>query len=669
MGADESMEEIEVKDHVQPPLSNFVFSIDGFKVVKTLKETELGKIQRIFDPSEEKYYIAKVIKIDLSNYTNTFLFLNEIQNISKQANPTILPFLGFVMKNKLADDYPTLIYHDFSSENTLTKILELEEKGNAGDLWDNTAKFITACGIISAASYLHKRNFIHGSICTDNIVFGEDYWPYLADFSFTKFFDPDQAKNIKPEIPEIWRAPELAGPYEMSKKGDAFSLSMVLFQMFSGKTTASILEQAPDMDKRIKMNNRPKMGDEFPEIVKKTIHNSWAPNPKDRWSAEYMLHLVDNESINDQIFDDSRIQEFKSECQRKVTIMRKAQDALDLAESGDPVAQSNYGTILKSGQGAPKNLKGSVRYFKMSANQKCPEGMLNYAIALENGSGVKQNIKEALKYFKSAADLGNKNAQHTYAQMLMKGNGTPKNPEEAARYYQLAAQQDHGPANYRLGLIYEFGDGAEKNFALAVKYYRAAALLKFPPAMYKYGSFIVSGKIHDCQTVEGLKNVVEAAQQGYPRAYCFLGALTYSGEGAKQNTTQARKQFLKGLERGEPAGEFGLAIADLIEGKLEGLNHLKKSAEGGYSDAERVYSHFVTDEKHKKELIESSKQGGIQKEVVIPLKIILANTNIEPTVDGVVKAFIALIKKTKKEQKAKKNSAPNPEAEKEKEKV
>ena len=648
MGNEISADDPENLGPIKPPISDFIFKIDGYQVEKQISQNSLGIITRFQNQKEKRSIIGKTIYSDLSHYSNLTLFFDQIQTLSTLFYPTLLPFAGFVVSNPLADFRPTIFYEDYATGFRLTDLIKLEAAGKAPPEWNMSKKIETIYSLLSSIKFLHRNEIIHGGLNTDCIVFSSDFMPLLTDFSYNSFFSAEHMNAMTNDVnTDLCRAPELDSLSKKTKKSDVYSAAMIIFQIFTVNTSDMLLKQFPELWKVIKESNRPKIPQEVPESMKKLIHNCWAPNPNDRWTAQAMLNYFQSNSEQIAGIDDKQILKFKKIFNSRSALLQKIKEFYFLSEKGDPQAQYNYGLTLYNGQGIAKNIYTATKYFKMAAEQRYAEGMHHYGHALENGIGVDQDLQEAARYYKMASDLGFKNSQFAYAQLLYKGSGVKRNPTEAAKFYRMAAVQGHPAANYRLGLQYEYGEGVQKDKSLAFKYFKESASQMFPPGMYKYGLFIITGKDPQKSPAEGLKNIADAAKEGYPRAYCFLGALSLSGQYIKKSAQVARKQFFKGAQEGEPAGYFGLAVSDLIDGEPEAFENLRKSAENGYIDAERIYAQLVTDPNEKKKYLQSAKTGGNQKAVVLPLKVLLKGSSIPPTIDGVVQAFRNLQTKTK----------------------
>ena len=110
-----------------------------------------------------------------------------------------------------------------------------------------------------------------------------------------------------------------------------------------------------------------------------------------------------------------------------------------LAEDGDAYAQFGMGLLYYSGDGVPRDLTESARWFRLSAEQ---------------GYGA---------------------AQHNLGNAYKHGRGVPLDDAEAARWWRLAAEQDYAAAQFNLALQYHYGRGVEADDEVALDWMRRAA--------------------------------------------------------------------------------------------------------------------------------------------------------------------------------------------------
>ena len=74
------------------------------------------------------------------------------------------------------------------------------------------------------------------------------------------------------------------------------------------------------------------------------------------------------------------------------------------AERGFAPAQGALGKQYAVGRHVPKDVKESLRWYRMAAEQDEPISAISLASAYESGSGVERNVQEAIKWYRVAAE-------------------------------------------------------------------------------------------------------------------------------------------------------------------------------------------------------------------------------------------------------------------------
>ena len=85
---------------------------------------------------------------------------------------------------------------------------------------------------------------------------------------------------------------------------------------------------------------------------------------------------------------------------------------VQIANSGDPLAQHELGLRLLTGEGIAADTATAVYWIKKAASQKLTSAMYNYGIMLINGWGTEWNPFAAYQNFLLAAEAGMNQAQY-----------------------------------------------------------------------------------------------------------------------------------------------------------------------------------------------------------------------------------------------------------------
>lgn len=115
---------------------------------------------------------------------------------------------------------------------------------------------------------------------------------------------------------------------------------------------------------------------------------------------------------------------------------------VQIANSGDPLAQHELGLRLLTGEGIAADTVTAVYWIKKAASQKLTSAMYNYGIMLINGWGTEWNPFLAYDNFVMAADAGMKEAQYVVGVLQTDNLIVPQNWNQS--YYWLKKSSDLG---------------------------------------------------------------------------------------------------------------------------------------------------------------------------------------------------------------------------------
>ncbi len=115
---------------------------------------------------------------------------------------------------------------------------------------------------------------------------------------------------------------------------------------------------------------------------------------------------------------------------------------IQIANSGDPLAQHELGLRLLTGDGVAADTAAAVYWIKKAADQKLTSALYNYGIMLINGWGTDWNPFSAYNYFLQAAEAGMSQAQYIVGILNTDNLTVPRNWNEA--YYWIKKSTDAG---------------------------------------------------------------------------------------------------------------------------------------------------------------------------------------------------------------------------------
>ena len=171
-------------------------------------------------------------------------------------------------------------------------------------------------------------------------------------------------------------------------------------------------------------------------------------------------HSDVNARINSQIDDSDELERMEFDLRRKY------------AEKGSPLEQTAVGCeYLKGTNGAPKDAKAAVVWFKKAADREYPIAMFLLAkVYLTGVEGVCQDVPLGMKYLHRSRDKGCEPAKEYFDDMLKKRTeyilshiDSAKPVAERIAFLRQYANKGHGWANYLLSQYYFSGEGVARD--------------------------------------------------------------------------------------------------------------------------------------------------------------------------------------------------------------
>ena len=119
---------------------------------------------------------------------------------------------------------------------------------------------------------------------------------------------------------------------------------------------------------------------------------------------------------------------------------------VQIANSGDPLAQHELGLRLLTGEGVPADTAAAVYWIKKAADQKLTSALYNYGIMLINGWGTEWNPFAAYEKFLAAAEAGMSQAQYVVGILKTDNLIVPRNWNESYYWIKKSSDQGYEPA-------------------------------------------------------------------------------------------------------------------------------------------------------------------------------------------------------------------------------
>lgn len=185
------------------------------------------------------------------------------------------------------------------------------------------------------------------------------------------------------------------------------------------------------------------------------------------------------------------------------------------AEKGEPLAMTQAGLMLSSGNGTKTDLQKAFSYLTAASDKDEPNATAALAECYLFGLGTEKNEKQAIVLLKKASNEGNVRAKNRLGVSYHKGIGVPRNDREAFRLFSEAAERGSAEAIGNLGVLYMNGDGVAKDPVKAAEKLKEASLKGDVGSMYYYGICLEKGlgtKANSAGAANWLQKAAEAGQ-------------------------------------------------------------------------------------------------------------------------------------------------------------
>ena len=232
----------------------------------------------------------------------------------------------------------------------------------------------------------------------------------------------------------------------------------------------------------------------------------------------------------------------------------------DLAEKGQPQAQTDLGLLYAKGFGVEKDYATAMQWFQRAAGQGSPRAQYYIGMMYERGYGVPRSYDTALDWYRRAAAKDFPLAEIAMARFYGRGLVVERDPAQRATWLLRAAGRGSPQAQFILGNIYRRGLDVPQDLAAAAQWYQRAALQDFAPAEMQLGLMYEHGNGVPQDDAQAARMLRQAAEKGNAVAQNALGMMYRRGQGMKRDYAQAQRWLRASAEQGNTLGALNLGI-------------------------------------------------------------------------------------------------------------
>jgi len=310
-------------------MSQIPKEIDKYKILSIHGSGQAGTVYKAIDTEIDREVAIKVLKAEFIGSQAVRAqaaerFQREIRAIGKLSHPNIIQIFDagnttqgipyFVMNFIEGKGLDVVVSQD-KPLDTLRALLILEQ-------------------LAAALDYAHSQDVIHRDIKPSNIILDKEDKAYLLDFSTAILTDTTLTPMGQVVGTPQYMAPEVIKGERAGPRADIYSLSVVAYQLFTGKkpyknsgiaaTFSSIVNDSPLSFKELECS----LGAGLERVLRRGL----AKNPQDRYAtgSEFILAVREGlERSNADLFGDQ-----KSSDSGTYNTMTRSSGAFKTATSG-----------------------------------------------------------------------------------------------------------------------------------------------------------------------------------------------------------------------------------------------------------------------------------------------------------------------------------------------
>jgi TPR repeat protein len=277
-----------------------------------------------------------------------------------------------------------------------------------------------------------------------------------------------------------------------------------------------------------------------------------------------------------------------------------------------------------------------IKWIRLAADQRSPEGQNYLGVCYAVGRGVRQDDAEAFRWYRRAAEQGLSSAQQNLGFCYSYGRGVSPDHDEAFKWFAKAAEQGDLESQVQLGIAYTGGLGVPKDQARALVWLRKAAAQGSTRAIsflndsnsliattsgaqgaaqveyhIRVGTNSVIEHIRPSPGIN-VKSAIDEAENGNRDAQFELGTAYVHGHGLARDYVEGAKWLRRAIERGHTEACLQLSFLyrdglGVTKDEGEALKWRREAAERGSIQAQLIIIMNLSDATASEDLIEACK--------------------------------------------------------------
>ena len=252
-----------------------------YEKVELIGKGGFSKIYKVFNLSDNKYYVLK--RIELKDKDK-----NEFERIKNEAN-----FLSQFNSKYIVKYYDSFweekyfyIRMELCEGLDLYKFIESHKKENSNQLINKNIVFDFLLNICLGINEIHNKKIVHRDLKPKNLFLTKDLIIKIGDFGLSKLIN-DYAMSLAGTL--YYMAPEIISRKPYKKRVDIWSLGCILYELCTLKIYSKTL------DKSINVQY---YGQDLQDLIYSLLNENYKERPKIRVVLSNVKNMINNYNMN-----------------------------------------------------------------------------------------------------------------------------------------------------------------------------------------------------------------------------------------------------------------------------------------------------------------------------------------------------------------------------------